>query len=156
MTRVDFAPLFRSTVGFDRMTPFLETALKAEAASDNFPPYNIVKSGEDTYSITLAVAGFSEDDLEIEINRGTLTVQGSRSPDADGVTYLHRGITWGGFKRQFQLADYVEVAGASLENGLLTIDLERRIPEEMKPREIKISNAPAKNTKVIDGKKSAA
>lgn len=156
MTRVDFAPLFRSTVGFDRMTPFLETALKAETASETFPPYNIVKSGEDTYCITLAVAGFAEDDLEIEVNRGTLTVQGSRSRETDAVNYLHRGINWGGFKRQFQLADYVEVAGASLENGLLTIDLERRIPEEMKPREIKISNAPAKNAKVIDGKKSAA
>lgn len=157
MTRFDFSPLFRSTVGFDRMTPFLESALRMEEASENYPPYNIVKSGEDNYRISLAVAGFGEDDLDIELERGTLTVTGRKTPEAEdeekGTTYLHRGIARRGFKRQFQLADYVEVLGAHLEHGLLHIDLERRLPENMKPREIRISVAQeARKGKVIDGK----
>jgi len=156
MTRIDFAPLYRSTVGFDRMTPFLETALKTDEAANHFPPYNIVKSGDDAYRISLAVPGFEESDLDIELNQGVLTVAGGKPDTGDEPQYLYRGISALGFKRQFQLADYVEVVGASLAHGLLHIDLERRIPEAMKPRAIKISAGPVKKGAVIEGKSKPA
>ena len=153
MTRFDFSPLFRSTVGFDRMTPFLESALRMEEAAENYPPYNIVKSGEDNYRITIAVAGFAEADLDLELERGLLTVTARKANEDENNTYLHRGIAGRGFRRQFQLADYVEVLGAKLEHGLLHIDLERQLPENMKPREIKIAVTDEKSkSKVIEGK----
>jgi molecular chaperone IbpA len=140
MTTYDFSPLFRSTIGFDRLTRLLDSAWTAE--SDNgYPPYNIESVGEDHYRLTLAVAGFGEDDLEIEQRENTLTVAGSKSAANGDVSFLHRGIAGRPFKRQFRLADFVEVENARLENGLLVIDLVRRVPDAMKPRKIAIGQA---------------
>lgn len=156
----DFTPLFRSTVGFDRLSRMLEQgALTDDSVS--YPPYNIIKQSDDAYRITMAVAGFGEDDIEIVSKENQLTVSGrgaaATSTDAAPVTYLHRGIAERAFERRFQLADHIKVVGASLANGLLSIDLTREVPEAMKPRKIDItagSSAPAR-TPVIDGKKSS-
>ncbi len=141
MTAFDLSPLFRATVGFDRLTRMLEDASRISDASNGYPPYNIEKSGENRYRITLAVAGFAEDDLALQVQEGTLTIEGHRKdPEADAI-FLHRGIAGRGFKRQFQLADHVVVENAHLHNGLLVIDLTREVPEAMKPRRIQISTA---------------
>jgi len=142
MTTLDFAPLYRSSVGFDHLFDLLESAGRAPAA-DNWPSYDIVKLDEDSYRITMAVAGFSEDDLTVTQEPNLLVVRGSTKGSAD-ANYLHRGIAGRDFERRFELADHVKVNGASLENGLLTIDLMREIPEAMKPRRIAIGsgNAP--------------
>jgi molecular chaperone IbpA len=141
MTAFDLSPLFRATVGFDRLTRMLEDAARISDASNGYPPYNIEKSGENRYRITLAVAGFAEDDLALQVQEGTLTIEGHRKdPEADAI-FLHRGIAGRGFKRQFQLADHVVVENAHLHNGLLVIDLTREVPEAMKPRRIQISTA---------------
>ena len=136
---LDFAPLYRSAIGFDRMMDLLQDALESEP-SDNYPPYNIEKTGEDTYRITFAVAGFGLDDLSVTQEQNTLVVAGKR-PDDDGRTYLHQGIAGRAFLRRFGLADFVKVTGAHLENGLLSVDLVREMPEEMKPRRIAIARA---------------
>lgn len=135
-TTFDFSPLFRSSIGFDRMLSALEAASRIESF-DNWPPYDICKLGEDDYRITMAVAGFSENDLTITQDKNMLMVSGQKTND-DNVQYLHRGIAGRAFQRRFELADYVEVTGASLVNGLLTINLRRELPEEMKPRRIEI------------------
>jgi molecular chaperone IbpA len=137
-TAFDLSPLFRSSVGFDRVFDLLESA--RVTASDNWPPYDIIKKGDDDYRITMAVAGFSQEDLNITHERNMLVVAGQRSVDDDNQ-YLHRGIAGRAFERRFELADHVKVTGASLVNGLLTIDLKREIPEEMKPRRIEIAGA---------------
>ena len=138
MTRFDFSPLFRSTVGFDRMMNLLEAS--SRTGEDGYPPYNIEKKGDNDYRITMAVAGFGEDDLTIEVKDGNVTVSGSINADGDkDRTYLYRGIAGRSFKRAFQLADHVHVSGAALENGLLHIDLVREVPEALKPRTIRIS-----------------
>jgi molecular chaperone IbpA len=134
---MDFAPLFRSTIGFDRLFDLLNEATDFDSA-DNYPPYNIAKVGEDTYRITMAVAGFIPDELTVTAQQNLLVVAG-RKQDSDNGHYLHRGIATRAFERRFELADYVEVKGARLENGLLTIDLVRELPEEMKPRRIEIA-----------------
>lgn len=153
MTRFDYAPLFRSTVGFDRMMNLLEA--NARAGDEGYPPYNIEKVDENDYRITMAVAGFSEDDLEIEAKDTTVTVSGEIAKDRDeGRTFLHRGIAGRGFKRTFQLADHVHVSGAALENGLLHIDLVREIPEALKPRTIDIRSG--SKPKQIEAEKKAA
>ncbi len=137
MTRFDFSPLFRSTVGFDRVMNALEANMRS--ADEGYPPYNIEKVGENDYRITMAVAGFGEDDLSIEAKDATVTVSGEIAKDGDdGRVYLYRGIAGRGFKRAFQLADHVRVSGAALENGLLHIDLVREVPEALKPRTIEI------------------
>jgi len=141
MTSFDFSPLFRSTVGFDRMMRLLENSSRVAEAGQGYPPYNIEKTGEDAYRITLAVAGFGEDEISIEVREGTLTIEGARKDEDTGASYLYRGIAGRGFKRQFQLADHVEVEGAKLFNGLLTLDLQRRVPEALKPRRIEVSTA---------------
>lgn len=138
MTTFDLTPLFRSTVGFDRLMNLLESSGQWNEASNGFPPYNIEKTGEDRYRVTLAVAGFGEDELAIEVKQNSLTVEGRRKEADEGRAYLYRGIAGRSFKRQFQLADHVRVEGAQLVNGLLVIDLVREIPEAMKPRQIKI------------------
>ena len=139
MTTYDFSPLFRSTIGFDRLTRLLDSTWTSE--SDNgYPPYNIESVGEDHYRVTLAVAGFGESDLEIEQRENTLTVVGNKSDNGEDVTFLHRGIAGRPFKRQFRLADFVEVENAKLENGLLVVDLVRRVPDAMKPRKIEIGH----------------
>ena len=136
---MDFSPLFRSTIGFDRLFNLLDEASGFEPA-EGYPPYNIVKSGEDSYRITMAVAGFSPDELNLTAQQNQLVVTG-RKQDSDTVQYLHRGIATRAFQRRFDLADYVKVKGATLDNGLLTIELVREVPEEMKPRQIAINGS---------------
>jgi molecular chaperone IbpA len=138
MRSYDLTPLFRTSVGFDRMGRLLDSAMQLESGAKGYPPYNIVKTGENHYRITLAVAGFGEADLAIQTHEGRLTVKGETAVDDDTVEYLHRGIAGRRFERTFQLADHIHVGGASLENGLLHIELERVVPEALKPRQIPI------------------
>jgi molecular chaperone IbpA len=138
MTTFDFAPLFRSTVGFDRLMNLMETSARWADAENGYPPYNIEKTGHDRYRITLAVAGFDEKELSAEVRENVLFIEGrKREPEAEH-TYLYRGIAGRSFKRQFQLADHVQVVSASVQNGLLIVDLVRELPEAMKPRKIQI------------------
>lgn len=140
-TSYDYAPLFRSTVGFDRVFNLLENAQRARSISD-WPPYDIVKTGDDSYRISIAVAGFTRDDLDITFQTNLLTVVGKKQ-ETSSEAYLHRGIAGRPFEHRFELADHVRVMGADLNNGLLEIDLVREIPEEMKPRKIAIETAAA-------------
>ncbi|MBY5841247.1 Hsp20 family protein [Rhizobium leguminosarum] len=156
-TNLDFSPLIRSSVGFERMLNALEAASRAETI-DNWPPYDIVKTGEDEYRIAMAVAGFSQDELAIIQEQNMLVVSGQKANGED-VQSLHRGIAGRSFQRRFELADHVKVVDAGLVNGLLTIDLKREIPEEMKPRQIEIGteNAmPKAETKQIEAETQAA
>lgn len=138
MRTFDFSPFFRSTVGFDRLFDLVDNFAEQ---SGGYPPYNIERSDETHYRISVAVAGFGEKDLSIEVKEGVLTVKGERQPDNNTGAFLYQGIAGRAFERRFQLADHVEVKNARLENGLLHVDLERQIPEEKKPRRIEI-NAP--------------
>jgi molecular chaperone IbpA len=152
MRSVDFAPLYRSTVGFDRLFSLLDGVAQPEAPA--YPPYNIERTGESTYRISMAVAGFDESELTIETKPNVLTVTGKKAdaPEADGNAFLYRGIAQRGFERRFHTADYVEVTGASLKNGLLHIELKREIPEALKPRRISIETAKAVGPMVIEAK----
>ena len=138
----DFAPFYRSTVGFDRMFFMLDEFSGAEDLVSNYPPYNIARTGEETYRISVAVAGFTDADLSIEAKENTLTIHGEKQTKEEKETsdVLYQGIAARAFERRFQLADYVEVKGASLENGLLHVDLVREIPEAIKPRAILIAS----------------
>ena len=150
MRTFDLAPLYRSTVGFDRLFSLFDQVAGNDGAP-GYPPYNIERTGENTYRITVAVAGFSEGDLNIEAKESTLTIRGDKQPKTEekkGET-LYQGIAARAFERVFQLADHVQVKGASLENGLLHVDLVREIPEANKPRQIAIGNGQAK---VVDAK----
>lgn len=138
----DLSPLFRSAIGFDRLFDLLEDTGHGETVG-NWPPYDIAKTGENDYRITMAVAGFAENELNVTHQPNMLEVSGEKS-DADDKRYLHKGIARRSFKRRFELADHVRVEGASLENGLLSIDLRREIPEEMKPRRIEINDGSAR------------
>jgi len=139
-TSFDFAPYRRSTVGFDRLFNLLESGMRED---DGYPPFDIERQGEDSYRITLAVAGFRPDEIEIVAQQNQLIITGKRAEDKDQGQYLHRGIAARPFERRFQLADFVEVRSASFDNGMLRIDLQRVLPEAMKPRKIEISgNAP--------------
>ncbi len=141
MTTFDLTPLYRSAIGFDRLADLLTSAARSDA-NTGYPPYNIEALGEDQYRITMAVAGFTEDDLNIETERNTLTVSGrhaEKDDDEAAPQYLYRGIATRAFERRFQLADHVEVRHAHLENGLLHIELKRELPEQMKPRTISIN-----------------
>src|SRR5215210_7517917 len=139
-TALDFSPLYRSTVGFDRLFNLLDSTLgAADATNANWPPYNMEKLGDDQYRITMAVAGFAPDEIELVQQENTLLVAGRKHPEPEGVQVLHRGIATRAFRQTFNLADYVKVSGANLENGLLTIDLVREVPEAMKPRRIEIA-----------------
>ena len=155
MTTLDFSPLFRSAVGFDRLAAMLEQAGRNE--SGGYPPYNIERIGEHEYCISLAVAGFTEDELEIHSHEDTLIVSGSKGDDKkDGERkFLHRGIALRNFERRFQLADYVRVSGARLEHGLLYVDLVREVPEAVKPRKIAI-NAPVEKPAIESSAEKAA
>ena len=150
MRSYDFSPLFRSAIGFDRVPSLIDSALRAGETVNSYPPYNIEKTGGDAYRITMAVAGFTEDDLNVEVRDGVLIIKGTGSAEKDDTTYLHRGIARRAFERRFQLADHVEVKAADLVNGLLNIELVRELPEAMKPRTIQIGSA-----KAIEGKKAA-
>ena len=149
--RYDFSPLYRSTVGFDRLFDLLEQASRAEP---NWPPYNIERTGDDRYRISMAVAGFSPEEIEIVQQGNTLTVSGHKRSEADAAQVLHRGLASRSFKQSFNLADHVKVTGASLENGLLTIELRREVPEALKPRRIEIGSGSGQlaqdNAKQID------
>ena len=140
MRTYDFSPLWRSTIGFDRLFDLAETAQRA--GEDNYPPYNIERLSEDRYLISLAVAGFSPDEITVTAEQNVVTVEGSKAERTER-DYLYRGISARPFKRQFSLADYVQVKSAAYENGLLKIELFREIPEAMKPRRIAINEAPA-------------
>ncbi len=151
MRHVDFSPLYRSTVGFDRLFGMLDSVTQPDS-TPSYPPYNIERTGEDAYRISMAVAGFSENDISIEAHRNVLTVKGEKTEESkEEGEFLYRGIASRAFERRFQLADFVEVSGAELKNGLLHIDLKRNIPEEMKPRKISIAKA-ANGSKQIEAK----
>ena len=159
MTTFDFSPFYRSLIGFDQLAPSFENA--ARLGDPGFPPYDIEKVGSDRYRITMAVAGFDLDHLAIEQRENTLLVEGRHPEDGDQREYLHRGIARRHFSRSFQLADYVKVKDARLDKGLLYIDLERELPEEMKPRKIEIGKGAPRRlldrfTKVVEGKGEAA
>jgi molecular chaperone IbpA len=153
MRTFDLTPLYRSTVGFDRLFSLLDQATGLESAP-SYPPYNIERTGENAYRITVAVAGFAEPELSIEVKENTLTIRGEKQVKQNEKSgeVLYQGIAARAFERRFQLADHVVVKGAALENGLLHVDLVREIPEAMKPRSIPIGNGSAK---VIDAKKAA-
>ena len=138
MTTFDFSPLYRTSVGFDRLASMMSSATRQDQGN-SYPPYNIRTTGEDNYQITMAVAGFSEEEINITSEQNRLVITGSRADEKEEQgEYLHRGIATRSFERRFNLADHVKVVSASLENGLLHIDLERELPEAMKPRTIKI------------------
>jgi molecular chaperone IbpA len=143
MRQIDFAPLYRSTVGFDRLVQMLDSFVGPDGVVDGaaFPPYNIEKLSDTEYRITMAIAGFTEAELKIETRDQTLTVRGEKAGEAKEREFLHRGIAGRSFERRFQLADHVEVAGANLANGLLHIELKRNVPERLKPRSITIGTA---------------
>lgn len=154
MRHVDFSPLYRSTVGFDRLFSLLDSMGQPEQSAPAYPPYNIERTGENSYRISMAVAGFGDADLEIEAKENTLLVKGNQSKDEDGEgEMLFRGIAARNFERRFQLADHVEVRSAHLENGLLHIDLVREIPEAMKARKIEIAGGSAKQIESKSTKK---
>ncbi|MCP4046265.1 MAG: Hsp20 family protein [Gammaproteobacteria bacterium] len=141
MTTFDFSPLYRTSVGFDRLASMMSSATRQDQGN-SYPPYNIRTTGEDHYQITMAVAGFSEDEIDITTEQNRLLVTGNRADEKEEQgEYLHRGIATRSFERRFNLADHVKVITASLENGLLHIDLERELPEAMKPRTIKIGKS---------------
>jgi molecular chaperone IbpA len=143
MRSFDFSPLFRSSVGFDQLARVMDNLASEPAPA--YPPYNIEVTGEDSYRITMAVAGFGEDNLDVQVHGSKLVISGriEKSEDAEERSYLHRGIAERAFERQFSLADHINVSSAKLENGLLHVDLIREIPEAMKPRTIKISDKSA-------------
>lgn len=155
MRHFDLSPLYRSTVGFDRMFSMLDSLGNPDAGS-TYPPYNIERTAENDYRITMAVAGFSNDDLTIEVRENTLTVKGEKKVESEeNKEVLYRGIASRAFERRFQLADHVVVNGASMENGLLHVDLKREIPEAKKPRQIEIQAA-AETAKQIEGEVATA
>jgi molecular chaperone IbpA len=152
MRHFDLTPLYRSTVGFDRLASILDQVMSADVTQNTYPPYNIEKTGEDAYRITLAVAGFAEDELSIEAREGQLVVTGRKAETEDADrNVLHRGIATRAFERRFQLADHVRAVEARTENGLLHIDLVREVPEALKPRKIEI----AKGGKAIETQAAA-
>jgi len=153
MRQFDLSPLFRTSVGFDRLNQLFDTAMRAED-TPAYPPYNIEKTGEDTYRITMAVAGFGEDDLDVQAKDNTLTVSGKLADAEAEGSYLHRGIAGRAFQRSFQLADHIKVSGADLSHGLLHVELVREVPEEMKPRKIAIGTNKGWQ-KVLGGKTAA-
>lgn len=151
MRTIDFSPLYRSVVGFDRLAGLLETAT-AETASNGYPPYNIERTDENGYRVDIAVAGFRPEELEIEVKENLLTVTGRKAANDEPRRFLHRGLAERNFDRRFQLADYVVVTDANLADGLLSISLKRELPEALKPRRIEIGSAKAP---MIEGEKAA-
>lgn len=152
MRTIDFSPLYRSVVGFDRLAQLLETA--ASDGSSGYPPYNIERTDENAYRVEIAVAGFRPEELNIEVKENLLTVQGRKAANDDARRYLHRGLAERNFERRFQLADYVVVTEASLADGLLSISLKRELPEALKPRTVAI-NVGQPTDKLIEGEKAA-
>lgn len=151
MRHFDLSPLYKSTIGFDRFASLFDSLNGVDADVPAYPPYNIERLGESDYRISMAVSGFGEKDLDIQVKENTLTIRGERKPTGEKSEYLHRGIATRAFERRFQLADHVEIKGAELVNGLLHVDLKRELPEAMKPRRIAINGGDASAT-VIDSK----
>lgn len=157
MRSFDFSPFYRSAIGFDRMANILDNLNRSEQNQPSYPPYNIELTGEDRYRITMAVAGFDRAEINIEVNQNNLTVSGNKITEENARTYLHQGIAARSFERRFQLADHVQVQSANYENGLLHIELQRIIPEAMKPRSIPIGVAVAQEKLVqVDNTANAA
>ncbi|HEX9875917.1 MAG TPA: Hsp20 family protein [Gammaproteobacteria bacterium] len=161
MTNFDFSPFYRSTIGFDRMAQLLENAQSVKDVEKSYPPYDIEAVGKDHYRVTIAAAGFAKSDLIVEVRENTLHVSGKKTDERDDAQYLYRGIGQRAFDRQFRIADHVKMENAWLENGLLTMDLVRELPESMKPRTIAIaSGAPteimSKEKTQLGGDKKAA
>ena len=154
MDRFDFSPLFRSTIGFDRLARLVDAATQVDSAAQAYPPYNIEKTGEDSYRLTMAVAGFARDEIDIVVQENTLFVTGKAQNEEENGRYLHRGIARRAFERRFSLADHLKVTGASLDNGLLHVDLVREVPEAMKPRQIAITGS-APTRPQVEQKKAA-
>jgi molecular chaperone IbpA len=155
MDRFDFSPLFRSTIGFDRLARLVDSASRFDGAASAYPPYNIESTGEDSYRLTMAVAGFARDEIDITVQENSLVISGKAQKEDDETNgrYLHRGIARRAFERRFSLADHIKVSGASMNNGLLHVDLVREVPEEAKPRQIKIGEAVA--PKQVEQQKAA-
>lgn len=152
MRHFDLTPLYRSTVGFDKLFSMLDSTSSIEGGAPSYPPYNIERLSDDSYRITMAVAGFAEADLTIEVKENALTVVGEKAgEDERDKDYLHRGIAARAFERRFQLADYMRVDGASLEHGLLHVDLTRELPEAKKPRQIEIKGSGSSTSKTLEG-----
>jgi len=143
MRNYDLSPLYRATVGFDRVADMMDRVLSADSAVPSYPPYNIEKTADDAYRISIAVAGFSAEELTVDLKENALIVSARRAEDDSERTYLHRGIATRAFERRFQLADHLKVTGAAHENGMLHIDLVREVPEALKPRRIAISGSQA-------------
>ncbi|HXE17575.1 MAG TPA: Hsp20 family protein [Stellaceae bacterium] len=154
MTDFDFSPLFRSTIGFDRLMRLAETATRVDSGS-GYPPYNIESTGENAYRLTMAVAGFGPDEIDVVVKENDLTVTGKSKAEDDASKYLHRGIARRAFERHFQLADHIKVTGAGLANGMLNVDLVRDVPEAAKPRKIAIATGPAPAAPTIEQKAAA-
>jgi molecular chaperone IbpA len=155
MDRFDFTPLFRSTIGFDRLARLADTANRVDSTAVSYPPYNIETTGENSYRLTMAVAGFSQGELDITVHENTLIVTGKAQKDDENGRYLHQGIARRAFERRFSLADHLKVSGASLDNGLLHVDLVREVPEAMKPRTIKIASGEPTRPQVSEQKQAA-
>ncbi|MBT9244623.1 Hsp20 family protein [Gemmobacter fulvus] len=152
MRNFDFAPLYRATVGFDRVADLVDRALNADVAQPTYPPYNIEKTEENAYRISIAVAGFAPDELNVEVKEGALFVTARKATEEGTRNFLHRGIATRAFERRFALADHVRVTGASHEHGMLHIDLLRETPEALKPRRIEIGRGAATPAQVVDAK----
>jgi molecular chaperone IbpA len=152
MDRFDFSPLFRSTIGFDRMARLVDAATRVDSTALSYPPYNIEKTGEDSYRLTMAVAGFAQDELDITVHEDTLIVSGKSETQDENGRYLHRGIARRAFERRFSLADHLKVTGASIDNGLLHVDVVREVPETMKPRQVKIASSQPSRPQVTEQK----
>ena len=152
MRAFDLTPLYRATVGFDQIADLMDRAIANDVGQNTYPPYNIEKTSDDAWRISIAVAGFSEDDLSIEVKDRGLHVTGRKASDEEERTYLHRGIATRAFERRFHLADHVRVTGASHENGMLHIDLTREVPEALKPRRIVIASSAKTDANLVDAK----
>jgi molecular chaperone IbpA len=150
MRNFDLAPLYRATVGFDRIADLMDQVLTDTTAAATYPPYNIEKTDEDAYRISIAVAGFADEDLSVEVRENALIVSARKATEDEGRTFLHRGIANRAFERRFHLADHVRVTGASHVNGMLNIDLKREVPEALKPRRIEIANGDTVEAKAVE------
>ena len=152
MRTFDLSPLFRSTVGFDRLSRLMDAAARVDESALAYPPYNIERTGEETYRITMAVAGFGEGDLNVVTQDNQLLISGKNAKDEAENSFLYRGIAGRAFERRFTLADHIRVSGASLVNGLLHVELVREVPEAMKPRQVKITSTSVKSQPTIESK----
>ena len=152
MRTFDLAPLHRATVGFDQVTDLMDRILSNDTAPQSYPPYNIEKTADDSWRISIAVAGFSDEDLHVEVKENALHVTAKKAEDDAERTYLHRGIATRAFSRRFHLADHVKVTGATHENGMLHIDLVREVPEALKPRRIEIVSSGRKDANLVEAK----